>query len=629
MTVFQILVENGFARILQTRDKVETPILLPTDVESNKSIIKLKPVILTERGLITFNLGNYSDYSSNSLRFEYETTLDEWSILLPRLTQNYKKLEDSYSDELSHFLSRIKQYQLPQAFGLPYNPISDPATYFKGILELAPSIIVLRIEAVENLPARKMLDIIVTARKRIPPNIAIYLPGGVPIGYQGLMIALGIDILDDAPAYRSASRDITYYDRFYKINDNKISRKDLIDQNLNELRNEFTAVLRSMRENTLWTRIGRDMHSRPSVASAINIFIKDYLPNLNKFRFGSNHTNSLHFTGDEGLYHPDVLKFHKLVVSRYKIDSRKQLIVLLPCSAKKPYRESKSHKIFEKIIRKAAKKNYYKIEIWSLTSPIGVVPRDLETIYPAGFYDLPVTGDWSEEESRITGNVLSKMLFKIPENVEVIVHVSKGYSKMVQVGTKDRTPTISWMDHSPTSLEAQKILTQSISSHFENVKEGDRVEVIKFVHKWQNEVDSILQYNHGKNVSVNLSEVKFHGRPPRPIQVKTGNDHLLSWDVINGKIKLSPLAASEIAAYSNNWIITDTHELQGTTLFSVGILDASEKISPNDEVLIFNSDKTKLLGVGKAMISGYSMNRIDSGIAAKIKKKCQLEVIDS
>jgi archaeosine synthase len=368
------------------------------------------------------------------------------------------------------------------------------------------------------------------------------------------------------------------------------------------------------------------MHSRPSVASAINLFIKNYLPTLDKFRFGSNYTNKIFFTGDEGLYHPDVLKFHELVLNRYKIDPRKRLIVLLPCSAKKPYRESKSHKIFEKVIRKAAKKNYYKVEIWSLTSPIGIVPRELETTYPAGYYDIPVTGDWSEEESQITGNLLAKMLSQIPKEVGVIIHISTGYKRMVEIGTRGMDSIISWVDKSPTSFVAQKKLGETVQLYFENANSTTVDEKYKYVHKWQNEVDSILRYNHGPDISLDISDTKFFGRPPRPIQVKKGDDHLFSWDTLRGRISLSPSAALEIAQHSNNWIITDIDELKGSTLFSIGIIDASENISPNDEVLIFNSDKSLLLGVGIATISGYSMNRVDSGIAAKIKKKCRLEV---
>ena len=110
------------------------------------------------------------------------------------------------------------------------------------------------------------------------------------------------------------------------------------------------------------------------------------------------------------------------------------------------------------------------------------------------------------------------------------------------------------------------------------------------------------------------------------MQIKKENNHWLSWDQVNGRVILSPNAALEIAKHSNNWILTDIEELKGSTLFNVGIIEASENISSGDEVLIFNSNKQILLGVGQAQISGYSMNRVEFGIGAKIKKKCVLEV---
>ena len=33
-----------------------------------------------------------------------------------------------------------------------------------------------------------------------------------------------------------------------------------------------------------------------------------------------------------------------------------------------------------------------------MTSPLGLVPQDLEDVWPAANYDVPVTGDWSSDE---------------------------------------------------------------------------------------------------------------------------------------------------------------------------------------------------------------------------------------
>ena len=68
------------------------------------------------------------------------------------------------------------------------------------------------------------------------------------------------------------------------------------------------------------------------------------------------------------------------------------VLVLLPCSARKPYRLSKSHR---KFIQALGTNACHEVMV---TSPLGLVPRDLEDVWPAAFYDIPVTGDWSRDE---------------------------------------------------------------------------------------------------------------------------------------------------------------------------------------------------------------------------------------
>src|SRR5205814_7629948 len=42
-----------------------------------------------------------------------------------------------------------------------------------------------------------------------------------------------------------------------------------------------------------------------------------------------------------------------------------------------------------------------------VTSPLGLIARKLERCYPAGAYDIPVTGDWSRDEAAIVAEDLA------------------------------------------------------------------------------------------------------------------------------------------------------------------------------------------------------------------------------
>jgi len=80
------------------------------------------------------------------------------------------------------------------------------------------------------------------------------------------------------------------------------------------------------------------------------------------------------------------------------------VLILLPCSARKPYRLSQSHGRFIRAINSNA------CHEMMVTSPLGLVPRDLEEIWPASHYDIPVTGDWTSDELNRTQSMLTSLL---------------------------------------------------------------------------------------------------------------------------------------------------------------------------------------------------------------------------
>src|SRR5438034_10275470 len=76
-----------------------------------------------------------------------------------------------------------------------------------------------------------------------------------------------------------------------------------------------------------------------------------------------------------------------------------RVLLRLPCSAGKPDRASPSHRRFRDAI--LASKNPSVVHEVIVTSPLGLIPRELERFYPARAYDIPVTGDWSRDEAAV------------------------------------------------------------------------------------------------------------------------------------------------------------------------------------------------------------------------------------
>lgn len=78
------------------------------------------------------------------------------------------------------------------------------------------------------------------------------------------------------------------------------------------------------------------------------------------------------------IHHPDMERANEWIVTEYEIPNRK-ICIFVPCSKKKPYHESPSHKKFDEIIYSMLEENDVHIVTFGTC---GVVPRELDVEYP-------------------------------------------------------------------------------------------------------------------------------------------------------------------------------------------------------------------------------------------------------
>ena len=70
-----------------------------------------------------------------------------------------------------------------------------------------------------------------------------------------------------------------------------------------------------------------------------------------------------------------------------------------------------------------------------VTSPLGLVPRELETVYPAGHYDVPVTGYWDAEECAVIADILARY-FRKHSYRRIIAHLEGGALKVARMAAE-------------------------------------------------------------------------------------------------------------------------------------------------------------------------------------------------
>ena len=295
-------------------------------------------------------------------------------------------------------------------------------------------------------------------------------------------------------------------------------------------------------------------------------------------------------SSEESLYRPEAVRWRQRMELMNPVG---ESVVLLPCSMKKPYSNSKSHQAFRKVTRS--------FQELIVTSPFGICPRELENTFPIQSYDVSTTGSWSEAEIRETGRLIKKYC----EGKRIVAHLHGGYLESCETFLDDFVLTCK--NGKPTSPDSIYNLRMELKNH-EKIKRRDKV---------LNELRSIAVYQFGLKARDFIPDnVKVKGRYHKQIIVDGTQIALLNKDY--GLYRLN-LAGGEILRKLNINVVDIDFDLKTSSVFAPGIAKASHNIIPNDEVVVVRDDT--VCGVGRAILTGREMEECNNGIAVKIKHR--------
>ena len=299
-------------------------------------------------------------------------------------------------------------------------------------------------------------------------------------------------------------------------------------------------------------------------------FVAAALPVVRSSRFLANSA--------ESMTRQEIAFFEDRVVNRF-VPSRNDVCVLLPCAARKPYSLSKTHQKFQRVIEGRAHEVI-------ITSPLGVVPRELELVYPAGHYDVPVTGYWDREESAILVGYVAAYLAKHRYD-RVICHLEGG-AKAVAVAAAEAagvTLEFTCTDDRPTSPESLRALNAALKDCRKR-----RSDPIRGTLAWQ----------FGEIVDTKGWITKGRYPNQKVYEKKTQMFSIDPWRLLSGyRVRIS-----------------EGFVPQGDIL-APGVVWADPAVREGDEVLV---EGPGYLATGKAAMSADEMVRSSRGVAVRVRK---------
>ncbi|TFG08610.1 hypothetical protein EU534_02700 [Candidatus Heimdallarchaeota archaeon] len=529
-----------------------------------------------------------------------------------------------YTDK---FLSLEEIYK--QVFMLPINSIETSS--FDSVLETDVSLIALiGVNRIFN-NQRKLSETIVSLKDKLPPDIGIYLPGPVSPAYFSFLVYMGVDFFDNSLAYQiSKNGYFVMEDNLFSVNHHpkcfcqycSQDPNNLLGHNEQIMKNEIFKVRFALEEGNLRELVEKDIHRSVTFAATLKHFDKNFSKIFSQ-RMPIISSSKLKCIGEESLHHPSILEFRERVRTRFQPLIENKIILLLPCSARKPYSFSRSHIQFRNAIKRAGKRIFATISEVIVTSPLSVVPRELESIYPAKFYDIPVSGVWSEEEISLTADLLFSIVNQYPKDTIIINHMyGHGYQHIIDILKEKLSVKIidTSLENSPSSHDSLNYLTQTLNELCEGMDLGSYSLPLKI-----KTLQATADYQFGKGTGEILfsKNDRIRGKYPKDQQIFREKQHIATLSSRTGFLSLSPDIAQEIIGKSMNKLEFGAEYISGSNIYAPGLISADDTIHPDDEIFIINDNR--VIGTARALVSGGDMNKMTSGSIAEVKKKLKVK----
>ncbi len=297
--------------------------------------------------------------------------------------------------------------------GSPYPDLVERCAAEVGRMDFDVYAIGSVVTLMENYNFDLLVDVVMAAKRNIPLDKPVHLFGaGHPMMFA-LITAMGVDTFDSA-AYALYAKDERYMmpygtqrlseleyfpcscpvcleytpKELLKESEEERERK-LAIHNLYVSLSEVHAVRQAILDGRLWELLEVKARSHPSLLrglkrlSEYSRYITKFVPMVKK--------RAILFCGPESLNRPEVVR-HLEKVEKTPQPVEVEVLVILPEVKTRPFYRSKERRILERAVGKLAEEERRKIQFAMKSSLFGVIPEELEEVYPLSQH-LTISGE--------------------------------------------------------------------------------------------------------------------------------------------------------------------------------------------------------------------------------------------
>lgn len=270
-------------------------------------------------------------------------------------------------------------------------------------------------EVMENYRYDVLADMILTAKKGLPVERPLHLFGAGHPSMFSLAVLLGCDLFDSA-AYALYAREDRYMTEngtwrlpeldYFPCSCPKCSSATpkgllekpkgerevfLAEHNLYVCSAELRRIKQAIREGRLWEHTEMRVHSHPALLSALKRLrghgdlLEQYSPSVKSSGF--------FFFSSVGLVRPEITRHHKRLTERYTPPGDAKVLFLVPQTRNKPFHKAPEFKKIRQLFRSLGDNTAGKIHVCVYAAPFGVVPLELDEVYPLSQHEAALPLD--------------------------------------------------------------------------------------------------------------------------------------------------------------------------------------------------------------------------------------------
>ncbi len=310
------------------------------------------------------------------------------------------------------------------------------------------------------------------------------------------------------------------------------------------------------------------------------------------------------YISGESLHHPEVVRWRQRIKERYTPPDGAAVALLLPCSATKPYSASPSHRRFIQAIRRAARRKRRLVHEVIMTSPLALVPRELENLYPACCYDTTLTGHWSDEEKEVLAEALRRYAERFEG--ELLCYAGEAYAEVCEsLGIEVVARENLLHNDSLKTLEVR--LSQALAG-----KRGRGYTVLEAHRRVAD-----FQFGSGAGEALIPDDARINrGR------IFHKGEQVAAVNPDHGYLALT-LRGGELLRHFSGYVVELGFFPESSSIFVPGIENAGREIRPGDEVIAVYKDE--VVGVGRAILSGEELATAERGLGIVLRHRKRVQ----